>query len=67
MNRYKYRGLACNIADDEDIWCVSGVDEMGGSGILEWCYNEDDAVYMMGKMKEYPQFSELLASKFIDE
>lgn len=49
---YKFRGLPCSIQPDEKLWCVTGyVKHGGGSGVLEWCYDEEDAKQVMAKMK----------------
>lgn len=61
---YRYRGLPCSIAKDEGLWCINGGDRInGGCGVLEWCYDEDDARHRLEKMREHPhQFQDLSAS-----
>ena len=61
---YRYRGLPCSIAKDEDLWCINGGDRInGGCGVLEWCYDEEDALYRLERMRKHPhQFQELSAS-----
>lgn len=62
---YAYRGLPCSIVPDEELWCVAGVDKRGGSGVLEWCYNEADAKYVLEQMQRYPErFSQLKAESW---
>lgn len=49
---YHYRGLPCTIQPDEKLWCVSGHDTKdGGSGVLEWCHDEYDAIRIYREMK----------------
>jgi hypothetical protein len=52
---YTYRGLPCNIAPDEELWMVGGHDKRGGSGVLEWCYDEADARERLLMMQRYPE------------
>lgn len=52
---YVYRGLPCSIAPDETLWCVSGSDIRGGSGVLEWCYDEQDAKAVLADMSRFPE------------
>jgi hypothetical protein len=62
---YAYRGLPCSIAPDEDLWCIAGHDKMGGSGILEWCYGEEDAKMLFSQMCRYPlRFPGLVAQQY---
>lgn len=67
VSRYKPRGLPCNITSDENLWCVCGsfTDETGGGGgVLEWCYDEDDANQRMLLMQRDPRYSNLSASRY---
>jgi hypothetical protein len=32
------------------LWAISGEDTLGGAGILEWCYDEDDAKDLFQQM-----------------
>lgn len=52
---YVYRGLPCSIVEDERLWCVSGEDVRGGSGVLEWCYDEADALEILTSMQRFPE------------
>lgn len=63
---YKYRGLPCNIQPDDLLWCVSGVDAEGGSGVLEWCYSKEDAEDRLQIMAQHPRFRGLEAHPFLD-
>lgn len=63
---YRYRNLPCSIADDDQLWAISGVDARGGSGVLEWCYDEGDARALFNQMKRYPQFTQLEVAPFLD-
>lgn len=65
--QYQYRGLPCSIAPNEKVWCVAGVDTLGGSGVLEWCHDEFDARNMLENMRKYPQFRNLRAHKYLEE
>lgn len=68
---YKYRGLACDILPEEDLWCVSGMvtDEQGyvGGGILEWCFNEGDAAFLANEMKKDAKFAQLRVHKYKED
>jgi hypothetical protein len=65
---YRMRGLPCSIANDEQLWCISGADALnGGGGVLEWCYDEADALDRLAKMRKHPhQFPELKAEPYLD-
>ena len=52
---YIYRNLPCTVGQH----FVSGTDKLGGSGILEWCIDEQDAKDMLFYMRLYPQFEDL--------
>ena len=60
---YVYRSLPCDCASKEELWYISGADAEDGTGILEWCLNENDAIQRLFLMREYPRFSNLLARK----
>ena len=65
---YKYRGLPCSIAPDEDLWCVSGQDtnpNSCGGGVLEWCYGKEDAQARLLRMQQFPQFKNLKAAPYL--
>lgn len=66
---YKYRNLPCNITSDEKLWCVVGafhdpVSGEEGGGVLEWCYNRQDAETRLAMMQRDPRFSHLEATKW---
>lgn len=53
---YSYRGLPCSIAPDSELWTIGGHDKRnGGSGVLEWCYDEADALERLAMMQRYPE------------
>ncbi len=52
---YVYRNLPCNIVTDDQLWAVSGQDVRGGSGVLEWCYDEADARDILEAMNRFPE------------
>lgn len=64
---YVYRGLPCTIAGDESLWLVSGCDKRSnGGGVLEWCFDEEDAKDILDKMKQFPdRFSDLAARPYL--
>ncbi len=70
MNKPRYvRGLPCNIAPENDLWCIVGalIDEDGtpvGGGILEWCYDETDANHLLSLIKDDPAYGNLRAQKY---
>ena len=61
--RYRYRSLPCNIQPDEKLWCIVGGDGEGG-GVLEWCYDREDAETRLKMMEADPRFSMLRAVKY---
>lgn len=65
---YVYRGLGCDIASDDRLWAVNGHDLIhGGSGVLEWCYDEEDARRVLQTMQEHSyQFRELSATSYLE-
>lgn len=63
--QYVYRNLPCSIVSDDKLWCVSGSDAQGGSGVLEWCYDESDAQDIFTSMKRFPErFKDLVMEKW---
>jgi hypothetical protein len=63
--RYRFRGLPCSIQPDDKLWCVSGHHGSGG-GVLEWCYDEEDAKSMLKYMRGFPEFKNLSAAPFLE-
>jgi hypothetical protein len=63
--RYQFRGLPSSIKPDHELWCVSGHHGIGG-GVLEWCFDEEDAKYMLAYMRRFPEFKNLSAGRFLD-
>ena len=63
---YKFRNLPCNIKPDDKLWCVSGMCINRSAGILEWCYDQQDAEYRMELMLKDARFSNLSAHKFLE-
>lgn len=63
---YKYRNMGCDIAPDEELWCVTGSDTGPGrgTGVLEWCYDEKDAKEILAVMQLDPRFEGLSAVAF---
>jgi hypothetical protein len=64
---YVYRGLPCSIAPDEQLWTVGGQDRMDNSGgVLEWCYDMQDAMAVLEAMARHPgRFTNLGAQPFL--
>lgn len=60
---YTFRSLPCNIVPENEVWCVTGFHE-GGGGVLEWCYNEDDANERLKLMSFDKRFNELKAQPY---
>lgn len=58
---YKPRNLPCSIVKNP--WYVAGRFNNGKSdssgGVLEWCYDREDAEYIMSQMKRDLQYSQL--------
>lgn len=63
---YKFRGLPCSIQPDDKLWCICGGEKNGSGGVLEWCYDEQDAETILKEMQKYPYFSNLHASSYLD-
>lgn len=59
-NLYKYRNLPMTASKEQ--WCVEGVDTYGGAGVLEWCYDQLDAMERIEIMSKYSQFESLRIS-----
>lgn len=56
---YVYRGLPIRCSNT--VWGIGGSDIGGGSGILEWCVDEDDAKQRLALMSQHPRFQNLSA------
>lgn len=68
MSKYTPRGLPSNVVPDEQIFWVAGKSKSFGSGILEWCYDELDAIDRIQKMCEFPEeFSDLSVECYIND
>ena len=63
---YRFRNLPCTIRPGGTVWCVSGAYEDGTSGILEWCYDQDDAEYQKAKMDLHGGFSHLRTHPYVE-
>lgn len=62
--QYTYRNLPCTVGP----WCVTGSDSVRhGAGVLEWCYDQDDAFQRRAIMADYSQFSNLKVERFSSE
>ena len=66
--RYQMRGLPCRDAFGVSMpYCVCGTERyidmhgntVSGGGVLEWCYDRQDAVERMNMMKTDSRFSNL--------
>lgn len=73
--RYKMRGLPCRDASGKDMpWCVCGKEDyvtpdgarLTGSGVLEWCWDEEDARDVLRKMQQDARFFDLSARPYND-
>ena len=67
--RYQLRNLPCNIRPDAELWCIVGgmTDPFGngsGGGILEWCYDRQDAETLMAQMQLDPRYNSLRVAKY---
>jgi hypothetical protein len=65
---YKMRNLPCRDGlGNEMPWCVCGnvsytLEDgtvMNGAGVLEWCWDREDAIKRMEMMRQDPRFSNL--------
>ncbi len=62
MSQYIFRNAPCTVGSHGETWYVAGkfIDEGDiGSGILEWCYDRDDALALKSEMQKDPRFSKL--------
>jgi len=73
--RYKMRGLPCRDAAGKDMpWCVCGKEDytlpdggrVTGGGILEWCWDQEDAENLLRQMQQDPRFSDLSAQMYCE-
>jgi hypothetical protein len=54
--QYEYRNFPCTVGK----WAVTGKDRVGGgAGVLEWCFNEEDAFQLMAEMHKDYKFVDL--------
>ena len=59
-NSYEYRNLPCTAGE----WAVVGEDRvMRAGGVLEWCWDEQDALERMVMMHRDPRFVNLAVEK----
>lgn len=56
---YNYRN--CPYTGEKG-WHIRGIDKLGGSGVLEWCFDSQDATEMLAEMKKFRRFSKLNAA-----
>ncbi len=56
VHRYQYRNLPGNLCATP--WFVQGGAD-NGAGVLEWCFDEQDARERLAIMVTYPEFSNL--------
>lgn len=63
---YKLRNKPCSIAEDHLLWCICGTDlRDGSSGVLEWCYDEQDALAVLASMQKFKaRFPDIVAQPF---
>lgn len=59
---YRYRNKPSTLS--EAPWCVSGSDIRGGSGVLEWCYDREDAHERFVEMQQHGRFRDLSYAAF---
>jgi hypothetical protein len=67
MEMYQMRGLPCHDGLKEMPWSVCGrmsitLDDgtvATGGGVLEWCWDKEDALERMEMMQQDPRFSNL--------
>ena len=62
---YKFRGLPCTILSNDKLWCVTGgrkTKDGDGGGV--WCYDKEDAEYLMNLMAQDPSFYSLGVKKW---
>lgn len=68
------RGLPSNITSDSKLWCITGTHRQirngvvisEGGGVLEWCYDEQDAKARLSELKKdnTGQYAHLSAGKY---
>jgi hypothetical protein len=71
---YKFRNLPLTIKPAREIWAISGTfypdlpnKKIYETGILEWCYDEEDAKQLLEFMENYDGFENLFAFKYQNE
>ena len=69
---YKMRNLPCRDASGKEMpWCVCGNHSetledgsvLTGGGVLEWCWDREDAEQTLAMMRRDPRFSNLKVSE----
>lgn len=67
-NREEIRNLPCNIVPNDRLWCLCGEtwgeDGRTGGGVLEWCYNEEDARNELTRLWNRKDLKHLSISKW---
>ena len=62
------RSLPCNIVPEDELWALCGekhdADGSVGGGVLEWCYNEEDARNEMARLYLRKDLKRLSISKW---
>jgi hypothetical protein len=68
MIRIGIRNLPCDIAPENELWCVSGSRKDGnGAGVIEWCFDEEDAMMMETLLDRIGDWTDLRVHKWIEK
>lgn len=72
VGEYRYRGLPSSCAPDDQLWAITGHHKpgtgsgfmVGGYGVLEWCFNAEDARRRLKIMSLFSCFEDLKAESW---
>lgn len=59
IQKYIFRNYPCSIGGREMPFHVGGECDGRGAGVLEWCFDEEDARNVKREMEKDPRFSNL--------
>lgn len=60
-----YMSRPCSITTDDRLWCIAGVNKLGGSGVLAWCYDQADANTVYNEFFACGMFEKLSMYKYL--
>lgn len=65
---YQFRNLPCRVNGKQMPWIVGGICNFSateiGAGILEWCYDQNDANTLANLMRQDSRFKEIKVREY---